>query len=79
VIIVESAIPTMESVAPVSAPVFDEPAKGAKPVKTEKPAKSDGPSIKTKKDLESRKTEAPKPASKSKPVKGLDEDDPRLF
>ena len=81
VIIVESAIPTMESVAPVSAPVFDEPKKSSKPRAAEKsatepkPAKTAEPAIKTKKDLDARKTDA-------KPAKGkakFDEDDPRLF
>ncbi len=85
VIIVQSAIAPIEAAAPIAAPDFDEPAKSA-PRKASKPSE---PGIKTKKDLDARKTEA-KPASdsksdtksdsKSKPrAKSAVDDDPRLF
>jgi hypothetical protein len=84
VIIVESAIPAIEGAAPVQAPVFDEPAKPArgkrpsKPEAEEKPAKPAGPAIKTRKDLDGTRSDA-KPPSRSKPSRGFDDDDPRLF
>ena len=83
-IIVESAIPTMESVAPVSAPVFDEPKKSSRSQppeksaaepKSAKPSKPAEPAIKTKKDLDARKTDARPAKGKAK----FDDNDPRLF
>ena len=77
VIIVQSAIAPIEAAAPIAAPDFDEPAKGA-PRKSSKPSE---PGIKTKKDLDARKTEAkpePEPKSKSRAKSAVD-DDPRLF